>query len=303
MAMDDRPTFLQTTLNGLFLKKINTKSSKAVATIIILGLLVYYYWKFTWIVTENEVSRISILLYMTYVTLNILLIIICFFNIFLGNDIYTSFTKNIAYVDFLSKNLELSFKDSKIAYITYKKIVFIVATTVSYILFYWMALAENDFPSVDFTEFVCIPLVWLLIFQINVKLDQISKRFNYIKNILKAYMEKSTNVYWIHWYSIGPKEITALNRMHLFTYISFTEVCSYYNVQLLVLVPRVIFFNVLPVHYNIVTALVADDRNVPHKWSQIFTMSVIILTIWPVIHLVKCTSKTIEQVNMKYQKL
>lgn len=297
MTTDDRPKSLHTTLNGLFLKKIYTKSSKAAATVIILALLVYYYWKFTWIISENQVSRISILLYMTYVTLNILLIIICFFNIFMGHDIYTSFTKNIAYVDFLSKNLELSFKDGIITNLNYKKIGFIIATTVSYILFYQLALAENDFPSVDFTEFVCIPIVWLLIFQINFKLNQITKRFKYIKDILEAYMEKSNNVYWIHWYSIGSKEITALNRMHLFTYISFIEVCSYYNIQLLVLVPRVIFFNVLPVHYNIVTALVGDERNVSHKWSQIFTMSVIILTMWPVIYLVKCTNNTIKQVR------
>jgi len=214
----------------------------------------------------------------------------------MGHDIYKRFTKNIAYVDYLSKNLELNYKDSVITYINFKTLLLIVTTTVSYIILYYLALNENDFPSVDFTEMICIPIVWILILQINAKLNQLTKRFNYIKNILEAYMEKSKSVYWIHWYTIRPKEITLLNRMHLFTYISFTEVCSYYNIQLLVLVPRVIFFNVLPVHYNIVTALVADERNVSHKWSQMFTLSIIILTIWPIIHLVKCTSNTFEQV-------
>lgn len=280
----------------MYLDRIFKKISKVITTVILLALLVYYYGKLTRISTENKDSRISILLYMTYVTLNIILIIVCFFNIFMGHDIYASFTKNIAYVDFLSKNLELSYKDSVNAYINCKNFLIIITTTASYIVFYCLALNENNFPSFDFTEIACIPLVWLLIFQIDIKLNQISKRFNYIKNILEAYMEKSINIYWIHWYNVGPKEITILNRMHLFTYISFIEVCSYYNIQLLVLVLRVIFFNVLPVHYNIVTTLVDDERNASHKWSQIFTMSVIILTIWPVIHLVKCTNHTIKKV-------
>lgn len=290
------PIFLISSINNLFSYKPFIKLSKVVVIIIIIALLVYYYLKFTWIVTENEDSRMSILLYMTYVTLNIILIIVCFFNIFMGHDIYKSFTKNIAYVDYLSKNLELSYKDSVNTYINCKTLLLIITTTICYIMFYYLALNENDFPSVDFTDITCIPIVWILILQINAKLDQISKRFNYIKNILEAYMEKSMSVYWIHWYTVRPKEITVLNRMHLFTYISYIEVCSYYNIQLLVLVPRVIFFNVLPVHYNLVTALVADERNASHKWSQMFTMSVIILTIWPIIHLVKCTSNTIEKV-------
>jgi len=214
----------------------------------------------------------------------------------MGHEIYTSFTKNITYVDCLSKGLELSYKDDINPYINYKKIILIISSTASNILLYRLALTENDFPSVDFTEIVCIPLVWLLIFQINIKFNKILKRFDYIKSILDAHMEKSISVYWIHTYTIGPKEITILNRMHLFTYISFIQVCSYYNVQLLVMIPRIIFFNVLPVHYNIVTALVADERNASHKWSQMFTMSVIILTIWPIIHLVKCTSNTIQKV-------
>lgn len=288
--------FSKNTVNDIYSNRIFKKISKVVITVIILALLIYYYGKLIRIATENKDSRISILLYMTYVTLNIILIIVCFFNIFMGHNIDISFTKNIAYVDFLSKNLKLSYKDSVNAYINYKKILTIITTTASYTVFYHLALNENNFPSFDFTEIACIPLVWLLIFQIDIKLNQISKRFNYIKNILEAYMEKSINVYWIHWYNVGPKEITILNRMHLFTYTSFIEVCSYYNIQLLVLVPRVIFFNVLPVHYNIVTALVADERNASHKWSQIFTMSVIIFTIWPVIHLVKCTSHTIKKV-------
>jgi hypothetical protein len=296
MATDNTPIVLKQSINDTFSNKVFKKLSKVVAIIIIITLLIYYYWKFTKIVSENEDSRISILLYMTYVTLNITLIIVCFFNIFMGHDIYKSFTKNIAYVDFLSKNLELSYKDSIITYINFKTLLLISTTTASYIILYYLALNENDFPSVDFTEMVCIPIVWILILQINAKLNQLSKRFNYIKNILEAYMEKSKSVYWIQWYTVKPKEITVLNRMHLFTYISFTEVCSYYNIQLLVLVPRVIFFNVLPVHYNIVTALVADERNASHKWSQMFTLSVIILTIWPIIHLVKCTSNTFEKV-------
>lgn len=296
MDLDSTPVFLKTTFKdmipNLFLKKV----FKGLAILILLALLVYYYLKFTWILTENEDSRISILLYMTYVTLNIILIVVCFLNVFMGHDIYTSFKKNIAFVDSLSNNLELSYKDSGNTSIDYKKIIFIITTVTCYIVFYHLALTENDFPSVDFTEIICIPLVWLLIFQINVKLNQISRRFNYIKNILEAYMENSLDIYWIHWCTNGPKEITVLNRMHLFTYISFLDVCAYYNIQLLVLIPRVIFFNVLPVHYNIVTALVADERNLSHKWSQLFTISVIILTIWPVIHLVKCTSNTIEEV-------
>jgi len=214
----------------------------------------------------------------------------------MGHEIYTSFTKNIAYVDLLSKSLELSYKDSANPYINYKKVILIIMSTASNILLYRLALTENDFPSVDFTEIVCIPLVWLLIFQINVKLNEILRRLNYIKSILDVHMDNSAGVYWIHTYTIGPKEITILNRMHLFTYISFVEVCSYYNIQLLVMIPRIIFFNVLPVHYNIVTALVADERNAPHKWSQMFTMSVIILTIWPIIHLVKFTRDTTKKV-------
>lgn len=296
MDLDSTPVFLKTTFKDMFPNLFLKIVFKGLAILILLALLVYYYLKFTWILSENEDSRISILLYMTYVTLNIILIIVCFLNVFMGHDIYTSFKKNIAFVDSLSKNLELSYKDSGNTSIDYKKIIFIITTVTCYIVFYHLALTENDFPSVDFTEIICIPLVWLLIFQINVKLNQISRRFNYIKNILEAYMENSLDIYWIHWFTNGPKEITVLNRMHLFTYISFLDVCAYYNIQLLVLIPRVIFFNVLPVHYNIVTALVADERNLSHKWSQLFTISVIILTIWPVIHLVKCTSNTIEEV-------
>lgn len=296
MVTENTQTFSKNLLDDLFTNKYFKMLFKVASTVVILALLVYYYWKLTWIASKNEDSRISILLYITYVTLNIILIIVCFLNIYMAHDIYTSFTKNIAYIDFLSKNLELSYNDCVSRCINYKQILLIIISTASYIVFYHLALTENDFPSVDFTEIICVPTVWLLIFQINVKLNQISSRFNYIKNILEAYKEKSTGVYWIHWYTIRPKEITILNRMHLFTYISFIEVCSYYNIQLLVLVPRVIFFNVLPVHYNIVTALVADERNASHKWSQMFTMSVIIFTIWPVIHLVKCTSNTIEKV-------
>jgi len=305
MATDNIPRFFKNSTSDIFSSKYFKHFSKVVVILFIIALLIYYYWKFTWIVSENEDSRISILLYTAYVTLNVILIIVCFFNIFMGHDIYKSFTKNIAYVDYLSKNLELSYKDSVITYINCKTLLLIVTTTVSYIILHQLALNENDFPSIDFTEMICIPIVWILILQINAKLDQLSKRFNYIKNILEAYMEKSKSVYWIQWYTVRPKEITVLNRMHLFTYISFIEVCSYYNIQLLVLVPRVIFFNVLPVHYNIMTALVADERNVSQKWSQMFTLSTIILTIWPIIHLVKCTSKTSEQVcnTIKYSKI
>lgn len=299
--MDNTPIFLKYAFNDIFSNKHFKNLSKFVTTVIIIALLIYYYWKLTWIVAENKESRISILLYTTYVTLNVILIIVCFFNIFMGHEIYTSFTNNIAYVDSLSKSLEPSYKDSDNPYINYKKVVLIVASTASNTLLYRLALSENDFPSVDFTEIVCIPLVWLLIFQINIKLNQILIRFKYIKSILDAYMEKSKSIYWLHTYTIGPKEITILNRMHLFTYISFVEVCSYYNIQLLVLIPRIIFFNVLPVHYNIVTALVADERNAPHKWCQMFTMSVIIFTIWPIIHLVKFTSNTIKKVRNIYE--
>lgn len=295
MVTENAQTFSKNTPG--FTNKYIKMLIKITSAAIILLLVIYYYWKLTWIASKNEDSRISILLYITYVTLNIILLIVCFFNIYMGHDINTSFTKNIAYIDFLSKNLELSYNDSVSTYINYKQILLIIITTASYIVFYHLALMENDFPSVDFTEIICIPIVWLLIFQINDKLNQISNRFNYIKSILETYKQKSTGVYWIHWYTMRPNEITILNRMHLFTYISFIEVCSFYNIQLLVLVPRVIFFNVLPVHYNIVTALVADERNASHKWSQIFTMSVIIYTIWPVIHLVKCTSNTIEKVR------
>lgn len=295
MAKDNTPV-CSTISNDRFQTKFFKKLFKIVATVIICALLVYYYFKLTWIITENKDSRISILLYTAYVSLNIILIVVCFLNIFMGHDIYNNFVKNIAYVDFLSINLELSYKDKINTYTNHKKLLVIITTTASYVLFYYLALTENDFPSVDFTDIACIPLVWLLVFQINAKLNQISRRFNYIRNILEAYMKKSMDVSWIHWYTIGPKKITILNRMHLFTYISFIEVCSYYNIQLLVLVPRVIYISVLPVHYNIVTALVNDERNAPHKWSQIFTMSIIILTIWPIIHLVKCTSSTIKQV-------
>lgn len=288
--------FLKNLYDCVFSIKINQKLSKVTAIIIIIVLLIYYYWKFTWIVSENINSRISILLYVTYLTLNLILIIVCFFNIFMGHETLSRFTKNIAYVDFLSQNLEISYKDTVKTYINYKQILLIITTTASFIIFYHLALNDNDFPSIDFTEIVCIPLVWLLIFQINGKLNQISRRFNHIKKILEAYMENSSNIYWIHWNNIEPKQIITLNRMHLFTYISFLDVSSYYNIQLLVLVPRVIFYNVLPVHYNIVTALVADERNTSHTWSQMFTMSIIILTIWPVIHLVRCASKTIEKV-------
>lgn len=296
MYKDNTSMFSKNMYNNLSSNKVINKLTKIVAIVVILALFGYYYWKFTWIVSENEDSRISILLYMTYVTLNIVLIIVCFLNFLMGHEIYTSFTKNIAYVDFLSKSLELSYKDSGNTGINYKEIFIIITTMASYIILYRLALTENDFPSIDFTEIACIPLVWLLIFQINVKLNQVLRRFNYIKNILETYMENSFNVNWIYVYTVGSKEITILNRMHLFTYISFKEICSNYNIQLLVLIPRVIFFNVLPVHYNIVTALVADERNTSHKWSQMFTMSVIIFTIWPVIHLVKCTSNTIKKV-------
>lgn len=296
MDIDNTPMFLKYAFNNIFSNKFSNNLSKVIATAIIITLLIYYYWKLTWIVAENKDSRISILLYVTYVTLNIILIIVWFFHIFMGHEIYTSFTKNIAYVDLLSKSLELSYKDSANPYINYKKVILIIMSTASNILLYRLALTENDFPSVDFTEIVCIPLVWLLIFQINVKLNEILRRLNYIKSILDVHMDNSAGVYWIHTYTIGPKEITILNRMHLFTYISFVEVCSYYNIQLLVMIPRIIFFNVLPVHYNIVTALVADERNAPHKWSQMFTMSVIILTIWPIIHLVKFTRDTTKKV-------
>lgn len=290
-------SFVKNLLYGLFSSKPFKVIIKTASIVIIILLFIYYYWEFTWILSKNQESRISILLYMTYVTLNIMLIIVCFTHIFIGHKNYTSFAKNIAYVDKLSKNLELRYKESVNIYISFKQILLVIVTTASYVLFYYRALTENDFPLFDFTEIICIPLVWLLIFQINVKLNQILRRFNYIKNILEAYMAKSMNIYWIHWNNVGPKEITVLNRMHLFTYISFTDVCSYYSIQLLVLIPRVIFINVLPVHYNIVTALIADDGTTSHKWSQIFTMSVIILTIWPVIHLVKCASNTIEKVR------
>lgn len=297
MKTDNTSKFLKNISIDINSNSFFINVSKYLAIVIILALLVYYYYKFTWIVTENEESRISILLYMMYVTLNIILIIACCLNFFMSHDIFNSFMKNITYIDSLSKTLELSYEDSGNKNIDYKKIIFIIITTTCYIVFYRLALTENDFPSVDFTEIVCIPLVWLLIFQINIKLNQISRRFNYIKNILEAYMENSLGVYWIHWYTCGPKEITVLNRMHLFTYTSFIEICSHFNIQLLVLIPRVIYFNVLPVHYNILTTLVADERNVSHKWSQTFTLYTIVLTIWPVICLVKCTSNTIEKVR------
>lgn len=92
--------------------------------------------------------------------------------------------------------------------------------------------------------------------------------------------------------------LNCLNRIHYTLYTTFHEITKVYSVQLLIIVPRVIFFSVIPVHYNIVTALVKDpnESSSPHVWTHIFTLSFTVLLAAPIIYAVNISTKTVNQV-------
>ncbi|XP_050434749.1 putative gustatory receptor 28b isoform X2 [Adelges cooleyi] len=295
MVTEKSPVFFLSSVLGLFPSKQHKKLSRSVGIVFIILIVIYYCEELKWIISKSDESNTSRLLYVSYVTLNILLIVVCYINSIIHYKLCSSFTNNIAFVDHLSKNLELSFNYNVSNSNEYKKILYIFLFTVSFAILHQLGLTEHNFPSVNIIEIACIPMIWLQVYQIDILLNQLAMRFNYIKCILETNIKKSIEAYWIHWCSIGPKDITTLNRIHFFTYISFKEVCSFYDIQLLVIIPRVIVSNVLPVHYNVVAALMSDKDETPHKWSQIFTLSMIVLSIGPIIHLVRCASNTINK--------
>lgn len=92
--------------------------------------------------------------------------------------------------------------------------------------------------------------------------------------------------------------LNKINHVHFTLYKISTEINNVYGAQLLIMIPRVIFFCVLPVHYNIVTALVRDpnDTSSSQMWTHVFTLMYIGLLTSPVIYAVNVASNTVNQV-------
>ncbi|XP_050543746.1 uncharacterized protein LOC126906873 [Daktulosphaira vitifoliae] len=293
MIMNKSPVFFISSLLGLFPSYDYHNLSKKVGIVIIVLLLIYYYEDLKYILLKAEYTNYNKIWCILHTTLNISLLLICYINSIVNYNLYSSFTNNISIIDNLSKHLEISFNYNVSNYKSYTNILLIIFLTISFEIFHQLALTEQNFPLVNLVEIACVPMIWLQVFQLDILLKQLAIRFNYVNYILETNIEKMMRTYWIQWCPIGSKEISILNHIHLLTYTSFKEICLFYNMQLLVIIPRVIVSNILPVHYNVVLAFSSKKNSTP--WSQIFTLSMIILTIYPIIHLVKCASETISK--------
>ncbi|XP_065205651.1 putative gustatory receptor 28b [Planococcus citri] len=90
--------------------------------------------------------------------------------------------------------------------------------------------------------------------------------------------------------------LNKINHIHFTLYKISTQINNVYGAQFMLMIPRVIFFCVLPVHYNIVTALVRDSNDhSPQLWTHVFTLMYIVLLTSPVIYVVNVASNTVNQ--------
>lgn len=174
------------------------------------------------------------------------------------------------------------------------QISFTLLVTFAYFFIYTKASNENVFPSFTYFEFYILPVVWLLVFQMDYWLLHMRERFAFVNNHFESFLHKNKRVSMLNVLFLNK-----LNYVHFILYEISTEINNVYSFQLLIIIPRIIFFCVLPVHYNILTSLVKDpnESNSPQIWTHIFTLSQIILLIAPIIYVVNVASNILDQVR------
>lgn len=183
------------------------------------------------------------------------------------------------------------------------QVSFTLGATIWFIFTYFEASQENVFPSFTYLEFYILPVTWLIIFQIDYLLVHLRKRFTFVNSQLKSLLQESditsTSDDNTRVSTVDTFHLNKLNHIHFTLYEISSEINGTYSAQLLVAIPRVIFFCVLPVHYNIVTALVKNpnDSGTSQVWTHVFTLSYIVLLTSPVIYVVNVASSTITQVR------
>lgn len=137
-----------------------------------------------------------------------------------------------------------------------------------------------------------------MVFQLDYFLVHMRERYAFVNKQLKnARHDANKNEQNSRILSIP--QLCKLNHIHFTLYKIASTINSTYSVQLLAIIPRVIFFCVLPVHYNVVTGMVKDPNAsfAPQTWTHIFTLSQIVLLTAPVIYVVNVASNTVSEVK------
>lgn len=174
-------------------------------------------------------------------------------------------------------------------------------TTIWFVFAYFKASQENIFLSITYLEFYILPTVWSVIFQIDYFLVHLCRGFTFVNSQIEKLLltSQTTTPESTQTSKIDTSRLNKLNLIHFTLHEILLEINGTYSAELLIIIPRVIFFSVLPLHYNIVTALVKDqnDLGTSQFWTHAFTLTYIILLILPVIYAVNAASNTINQVR------
>lgn len=175
---------------------------------------------------------------------------------------------------------------------------FILLSSFWFALTHAKAAETNIFPSFTFLEFYILPLSWIIVFQLDYFLVHMRERYTFVNKQLKNARHDADKD------EQSPRTLTIpqlckLNHIHFTLYEIASSINAAYSVQLLAIIPRVIFFCVLPVHYNVVTGMVKDPNAsyAPQTWTHIFTLSQIVLLTAPVIYVVNVASNTVSEVR------
>ena len=171
-----------------------------------------------------------------------------------------------------------------------------------FILSYKAASSENIFPSFTYLEFYILPVTWLIIFQLDYLLVNLQKRFTFVNSQLEYLVKESEDAIEngaIHG-TVNFPHLNKLNFIHFTLYKIASEMNDLYSVQLLIMIPRLIFFSVLPLNYNIVSALVSDSKNNGrlNPWSHVFTLRYIVQLTAPIFYAVNKASGTVNRVRV-----
>ena len=180
------------------------------------------------------------------------------------------------------------------------QVYFTLSIALFFILAYLAASQEHIFPSFMYLEFYIMPVTWLIIFQLDYFLINLRKRFVFVNSQLKNFVSfDNTKSNTTATTSLNFSQLNDLNFIHFTLYKISSEINNTYGIRLLIMILRVIFFSVLPLHYNIVSALVDDPKHNGDltPWSHIFTLSYIILLASPVFYVVNEASGTVNQVR------
>lgn len=213
------------------------------------------------------------------------------------------FTTGFSDADAIIAHLQPNYKFKGIQKRQSIQAIFTVAVSLLFIFIYFKATAENLFPSFTYLEFYILPVTWLIVFQMDYFMIHLRERFILINTQLENSLQendtfKYSNVIQVI-SNLDVYSLNKINHIHFTLYKISTQINNVYGAQFMLMIPRVIFFCVLPVHYNIVTALVRDSNDhSPQLWTHVFTLMYIVLLTSPVIYVVNVASNTVNQVEL-----